>query len=81
VLAAVRSAADPEPLIADARWPGEVIETPRGSHGFGYDPHFWLPGEACTAAELAPEAKNRISHRGLAMREMARRLAAEWGWR
>ena len=81
VLAAVRSAADPEPLIADARWPGEVIETPRGSHGFGYDPHFWLPGEGCTAAELAPEAKNRISHRGLAMREMARRLAADWGWR
>ena len=81
VLVAVRSAADPEPLIADARWPGELIEVPRGAHGFGYDPHFWLPGEGCTAAELAPELKNRISHRGLAMREMARRLAIEWGWR
>jgi XTP/dITP diphosphohydrolase len=80
VLVAVRSTADPEPLIADARWPGEVIDTPRGGHGFGYDPHFWLPGQGCTAAELAPELKNRISHRGLAMREMARRLAADWGW-
>ena len=81
VLVAVRGAADPEPLVADARWAGEVIDTPRGGHGFGYDPHFWLPGERCTAAELAPEAKNRISHRAAAMREMARRLAADWGWR
>jgi XTP/dITP diphosphohydrolase len=81
VLVAVRGAADPEPLIADARWPGEVIDTPRGSHGFGYDPHFWLPGQGCTAAELAPEVKNGISHRGLAMREMARRLGSDWGWR
>lgn len=80
VLVAVRSADDPEPLIADARWMGEVIDTPRGAHGFGYDPHFWLPGLGCTAAELAPEVKNGISHRGLAMREMARRLAADWGW-
>lgn len=81
VLVAVRGAADPEPLIADARWPGEVIDRPRGSHGFGYDPHFWLPGQGCTAAELAPEVKNGISHRGLAMREMARRLGSDWGWR
>jgi len=80
VLVAVRGAVDPEPLIADARWPGEVIVAPRGGHGFGYDPHFWLPGEGCTAAELAPEVKNRISHRGLAMREMARRLGSDWGW-
>jgi len=80
VLVAVRGAVDPEPLIADARWPGEVIVAPRGGHGFGYDPHFWLPGEGRTAAELAPEVKNRISHRGLAMREMARRLGSDWGW-
>ena len=81
VLVAVRKATDPEPLIAEARWPGEVVEAPRGSHGFGYDPHFWLPERGCTAAELAPDAKNRISHRGRAMRKMARRLAANWGWR
>lgn len=80
VLVAVRSATDPEPLIAEARWPGEVIDTPRGCQGFGYDPHFWLPQLGCTAAELATEQKNRISHRAVAMREMARRLAADWGW-
>ena len=81
VLVAVRDKADPEPVIADARWPGEVIDAPRGGHGFGYDPHFWLPAEGCTAAELAPEVKNRLSHRALAMHEMARRLAIDWGWR
>lgn len=81
VLVAVRAADDPEPLIADARWSGEVIDVPRGAHGFGYDPHFFLPEQGCTAAELAPEVKNRISHRGLAMRDLAQRLAADWGWR
>jgi XTP/dITP diphosphohydrolase len=80
VLVAVRSASDPEPLVSDARWLGEVIDHPRGDHGFGYDPHFWLPSEGCTAAELAPEVKNRISHRALAMRELARRLASDWNW-
>ncbi len=81
VLVAVRSAMDPEPLLADARWPGEVIDTPRGQNGFGYDPHFWLTALGCTAAELPPEQKNRISHRGAAMREMARKLAEDWGWK
>jgi XTP/dITP diphosphohydrolase len=80
VLVALRSADDPEPLVSDARWHGEVIDVPRGSHGFGYDPHFWLPALGCTAAELAPEAKNRISHRGLAMSELTRRLVTDWGW-
>jgi XTP/dITP diphosphohydrolase len=80
VLVALRSDADPEPLISEARWAGEVIEAPRGSSGFGYDPHFWLPEMQCTAAELAPEVKNRISHRGQAMREMARRLGRDWDW-
>jgi XTP/dITP diphosphohydrolase len=79
VLVAVLGAADPEPLVADGRWDGEIVDTPRGSHGFGYDPHFWLPPAGCTAAELAPEVKNRISHRGLAMRELARRLQSDWG--
>ena len=81
VLVALRGEDDPEPLISDARWRGEVIEQPRGSNGFGYDPHFWLPELGCTAGELAPEVKNRISHRGVAMRELVRRLAAEWDWR
>jgi XTP/dITP diphosphohydrolase len=81
VLVAVRAAMDPEPLVSDARWQGEVIAEPRGDHGFGYDPHFKLTELGCTAAELAPEVKNRISHRGMAMRELARRLAEDWGWR
>ncbi len=81
LLVAVRGADDPEPLISDGRWSGEVIERPRGSNGFGYDPHFWLPALGCTAAELAPAEKNRISHRGAAMRNLARRLSADWDWR
>jgi len=81
VLVACRSASDPEPLLSEGRWSGELIDRPRGEHGFGYDPHFWLPEQGCTAAELAPEVKNRISHRGQAMRELARRLAADWNWR
>ncbi len=81
VLVAVHGASDPEPLVADARWPGEVVDVPRGNCGFGYDPHFWLPDQQRTAAELAPDVKNRISHRAQAMRELARRLAADWGWR
>jgi XTP/dITP diphosphohydrolase len=81
VLVACSSASDPEPLLSEGRWSGELIDRPRGEHGFGYDPHFWLPEQGCTAAELAPEVKNRISHRGQAMRELARRLAADWNWR
>ncbi len=80
VLVAVRSAHDPEPLIAEARWHGEVIDAPRGANGFGYDPLFWLPDLGCTAAELAPEQKNRISHRALALAELARKLKVCWGW-
>ncbi len=81
VLVALRTAADPEPLVAEARWPGEVVDAPRGDRGFGYDPHFRVPEHGCTAAELDAEVKNRISHRGMAMRELLRRLAADWGWR
>lgn len=68
VLVLVRHAADPTPLIAQAQWRGEVIDAPRGSGGFGYDPYFWLPEFACTAAELEPDRKNIVSHRGRALR-------------
>lgn len=80
VLVAVRGANDPEPLIADGRWYGEVIDAPRGANGFGYDPLFWLSDLGRTAAELAPEHKNRISHRAAALRELARKLNVCWGW-
>jgi XTP/dITP diphosphohydrolase len=76
VLVAVASADDPEPLIAEARWSGEILAQPRGEGGFGYDPLFLLRELGRTAAELPPDEKNHLSHRGQAMRELARRFAA-----
>jgi XTP/dITP diphosphohydrolase len=78
VLVAVRAADDPEPVIAEARWHGELVAQPRGAHGFGYDPHFLLPELGRTAAELTPEEKNRISHRGRAMQQLLLRLHEAW---
>ena len=66
----VRRADDPRPLIAEGIWRGEIAREPRGVNGFGYDPLFFLPELRQTAAELAPEAKNRISHRALALRRL-----------
>ena len=66
-VALVRSADDPEPLMAEGEWHGEIARAPRGSGGFGYDPLFWLPERGLTAAELDPVEKNRISHRGIAL--------------
>jgi XTP/dITP diphosphohydrolase len=76
-LVLVRSADDPRPIIADAAWHGEIVDTPRGAGGFGYDPYFWLPEHQCTAAELPAQQKNRISHRGLALAALIERLRAE----
>ena len=74
VIVLVRSADDPQPLIADGEWHGEIVETPRGEGGFGYDPHFFVPSLEQTAAELAPELKNTLSHRAAAMRHLLARL-------
>jgi XTP/dITP diphosphohydrolase len=71
VLVLVTHADDPLPLIAEARWEGEVIETPRGDGGFGYDPYFYLPALGKTAAELDAAHKNRISHRAQALAKLA----------
>ena len=71
----VTHADDPHPLIATGEWHGEVIASPRGNGGFGYDPYFFLPAMGCTAAELSAEIKNRISHRGKAMQALAEKLA------
>jgi XTP/dITP diphosphohydrolase len=76
VLVLLRSADDPQPLIAEGTWHGEVIDAPRGDGGFGYDPHFLLPALGRTAAELSADEKNRISHRGQAMRALLERLRA-----
>jgi XTP/dITP diphosphohydrolase len=70
VVVLVRHADDPEPLIAEGRWHGEVIDAPRGAGGFGYDPHFLLPDLGRTAAELRHEAKHAVSHRGKALRRL-----------
>lgn len=76
VLVAVRYRDDPEPIVAEGRWDGEVVLAPRGRGGFGYDPYFYLPAEGCTAAELAPERKNLLSHRAQALRRLLARLGA-----
>ena len=74
VLVLVRHADDPEPIIAEGRWDGEIIAAPRGEGGFGYDPHFYLPALDKTAAQLPPAVKNGISHRGQALALLAARL-------
>lgn len=74
VLVLVRHAADPEPLIAEGRWHGEVIDTARGANGFGYDAHFLVPSLGKTAAELDPAVKNASSHRAIALRHLLERL-------
>ena len=70
----VRHADDPQPVIAEGRWDGEIIAVPRGQGGFGYDPHFWLSALGKTAAELSAAEKNRLSHRGQALRVLVERL-------
>jgi XTP/dITP diphosphohydrolase len=70
VLVLMRSAYDPQPLIAQGEWHGEIIDTPRGAGGFGYDPYFLVPGLGKTAAELSHEEKNRCSHRGKALAQL-----------
>ncbi|HRK55908.1 MAG TPA: RdgB/HAM1 family non-canonical purine NTP pyrophosphatase [Burkholderiaceae bacterium] len=79
-LVAVRSANDPEPLIALGRWPGLIVDTAQGQGGFGYDPHFFLPNQERTAAELSAEQKNALSHRGIALRAIREQLQSVWGW-
>lgn len=78
VLVAVRHPEDPTPLVAQAVWRGKLLTAPRGANGFGYDPYFVPEGLEQTAAELAPEVKNGISHRGQAMRVLARLLRENW---
>jgi XTP/dITP diphosphohydrolase len=72
----VCGAGDSAPLVAEGVWEGIILESPRGSGGFGYDPYFWLPELGMTAAQLDPSDKNRLSHRGIAMRALRAQLAA-----
>jgi XTP/dITP diphosphohydrolase len=77
-LVAVRSAHDPEPLVAMGRWEGEVLETPVGEGGFGYDPLVFVPALGAGVGQLSPEVKNRHSHRALATRQMLQLMREAW---
>jgi XTP/dITP diphosphohydrolase len=76
VLVLVRTADDPQPIIAEGEWPGEILAAQRGADGFGYDPLFYVPSFDKTAAELDGEIKNKLSHRGQAMQKLIARLPA-----
>ena len=74
LLVLMRHADDPQPIIAEGNWHGEILRAPRGEHGFGYDPLFWVPSAGLSAAEMTPEAKNQCSHRAIAMQQLIARL-------
>lgn len=76
VIVLVRHADDPQPIIVDGSWHGEIIDQPRGSGGFGYDPYFYLTEFGKTSAELTAEQKNQISHRGQALAKLVEILQA-----
>jgi len=77
VVVMVRTADDPEPVICEGRWRGEIVLSPRGEGGFGYDPYFLVPSRGLTAAELPAPEKNRLSHRAIAVTRLAARLRGE----
>jgi XTP/dITP diphosphohydrolase len=77
-LVALRHARDPQPLIAFGRWTGEILEAPRGTAGFGYDPLMLIPALGRSVAELSPAEKQAISHRALAASEMLRLIRTHW---
>ena len=74
VLVLVRAANDPQPIIAEGEWPGEILPELQGAGGFGYDPLFFVPEFGQTAAEMDAETKNRVSHRGRAMQKLIEHL-------
>jgi XTP/dITP diphosphohydrolase len=66
----LRHAKDPTPRIFQGTWEGSILHEPRGEHGFGYDPVFFVPDQQCASAQLPPEVKNQLSHRGQALRQL-----------
>lgn len=75
VLAFMRHAQDPTPILCHGIWEGIILTEPRGEGGFGYDPLFFVPTHNCASAELSKDEKNRISHRGKAMQELLQKLS------
>jgi XTP/dITP diphosphohydrolase len=78
VMVYLRHSTDPSPVIANGSWSGYLVTEPRGKNGFGYDPCFYVPDHQCTSAELEPELKNRISHRGKALNSLIELLKQEF---
>lgn len=74
VLVLVTRHDDPQPIVAEANWFGEIVDQPQGVNGFGYDPYFYLPEQGCTVAALDPAIKNKISHRGQALQQLLQQL-------
>lgn len=77
VMVYMRHADDPVPLISQGFWEGSLVTEPRGENGFGYDPMFYVPEHQCTAAQLSPDLKNRMSHRGKALRKLVKLIRNE----
>lgn len=75
LLVYLRHPADPTPLICQGTWEGQILFQPQGENGFGYDPLFFVPDHYCSSAELRPEVKNQLSHRGRALRELLAKLS------
>lgn len=75
VLVLVRHVDDPQPIIAEGNWHGEILTEARGADGFGYDPLFWVPAAGKSAAEMPPEEKNACSHRAIAMQKLLAQLS------
>ncbi len=80
LMVSLRHPEDPTPLICQGTWEGSILDAPRGTNGFGYDPVFFVPTEGCSSAELDGETKNRISHRGQALRSLVEALAKQRPW-
>ena len=75
VIVLMRHALDPTPLICTGTWEGFIVEQETGANGFGYDPLFYVPTHGCTSAELSPQVKNELSHRGQALRDLATKFS------
>ena len=75
LLVYMRHAEDPTPIICQGTWEGQILTEPRGANGFGYDPIFYVPTHDCSSAELAPEIKNSLSHRGQALKKLVKALS------
>ncbi|HEY3858652.1 MAG TPA: RdgB/HAM1 family non-canonical purine NTP pyrophosphatase [Gammaproteobacteria bacterium] len=76
VIVYLKHANDPAPLVTEGVWEGSIQRAPKGSNGFGYDPVFWVPEKGCSSAELPPEVKNQLSHRGQALARLAAHFRA-----